>query len=167
MGCHNTSHNHMCCYNLTQAEETSHTLPMCRKMSMSTHVPIQQLSTSIQALVPSTYQLQYNGHALLPYLGVGTCCPLIIIFVPGLLIQLGPQSFGTPIVEANLEFVVKLKLAFVLQAQVAAQCPKIVQHLFALVGTKKGIEEGMSMVALLSILLAHPPGNSEDRIKPG
>lgn len=102
-------------------------------------------------------------HVLPPYLSVGTCCPLIIDSVPSLLVQLGPQSFGTPVVETRLELMIELDLSSVFQAQMSTQGFKTAQHFFALLRMDKGIEKRMRDVGLHSILLAHPPRSSGAR----
>lgn len=82
------------------------------------------------------------------YLGASTGCALVVVLVPGFLIQLAPQGLGIPVVEGSLEAVVELQPT-ALQPQLLAQLHEAAQHLPALPSTQEPLKDGMGRVARL------------------
>lgn len=98
----------------------------------TSHILLQGHSNGCSPSADTAWGPNLTSHSHL-YLGAGAGSALVIVLVSCFLIQLDPQSLGTPKVEGSLEAVVQLQ-PIAPQPQLMAQLRKAAQYLLALPG---------------------------------
>lgn len=85
---------------------------------------------------------------VLVYCSVGTSVAPLVLFLAGSFVQLGPQSFGSPVVQSGPEGLVEERIVSWLQVELSAELLKRPQGLPARRRLHKAVKQGVGAAPL-------------------